>query len=70
MNTAASHDDDVYGVNIRWRTNYKYDWLFFEVWPTLGFPEEYDYDPSVGILLRVEAFFGARTPKGPVKLSD
>lgn len=34
------------------------DWLFVEYMPELSFREENDYDPSAGIRLRLEAFFG------------
>jgi hypothetical protein len=62
-------------LRLRYRHNTKFDWLFFEVRPTLTFDRENDYDEEWSMLIRLEGIFGY-SPKyqsldfGPEKILD
>lgn len=47
-----------YFAQIRYRTNIWRPWLFIELWPAVGFPEELDYDTTFFARLRVDITFG------------
>ncbi len=46
-------------LRLRWRHSTGRKWFFYEVWPSVAWPANSDYDRSYGILLRMEVFFGS-----------
>lgn len=52
--------EEVYS-GVRWRNNTLRDWLFFEVEPFVLFLRSEDFEPSYGVALRVEAYYGRDT---------
>lgn len=57
-NSQPSYRIEEYLVSTRWRTNALRKWLFFEVEPFLLWRRDEDFNPSLGVALRVEGFFG------------
>jgi len=51
-----------YLLRLRYRTNMLYPWLFFELWPTVTWPEEHDYETTYAVRFRVELHFGYQEP--------
>jgi hypothetical protein len=51
-----------YQVRLRYRTNWMFPWLFFEVWPIVIWPEEHDYETTYAVRFRVELNFGYQEP--------
>lgn len=53
-------DDEytAYSLGLRFRQNVKYEWLFYELWPTVGWPEERDYEATPAIRFRLEIILG------------
>ena len=51
-----------YQVRLRYRTNWMFPWLFFEVWPIVIWPEEHDYERTYAVRFRVELNFGYQEP--------
>lgn len=47
-----------YFVRARYRRNMFWPWLFVELWPTVGWAEERDYEFTWGGRIRLEAVFG------------
>jgi hypothetical protein len=47
-----------YLAQLRYRTNIWKPWLFIELWPGVGFPEERDYDTTFFARVRVDITFG------------
>ncbi len=47
-----------YTLRIRTRFKTRWPWLFFEVWPVLIYPEEFDYDPTLAARFRMEITLG------------
>jgi hypothetical protein len=58
-----------YSLRARYRTNLWRKWLFLEVWPIVSWPEERDYDLTLGARFRVEINFG-RTPKDAARIDE
>lgn len=58
-----------YELRVRYRTNVWRKWLFLEFWPVVGWPEERDYDLTLGARFRVEINFG-QTPKSAEKIEE
>jgi hypothetical protein len=51
-----------YQARLRYRTNWMFPWLFFEVWPIVAWPEEHDYETTYAVRVRMELHFGYREP--------
>ena len=51
-----------YQVRLRYRTNWMFPWLFFEVWPIVSWPEEHDYETTYAVRFRLELNFGYQEP--------
>jgi len=47
-----------YTLRVRSRFKTRWPWLFFEVWPVLLLPEEFDYDLTLAARFRIEITFG------------
>ena len=47
-----------YQARLRFRRNFKYPWLFYEVWPIAAWTEERDYEFTPAIRLRIEVVLG------------
>ena len=45
-------------ARIRFRQNFKYPWLFYEIWPIAAWTEERDYEFTPAVRLRVEVVLG------------
>ena len=45
-------------LRIRYRQRIWRDWLFYDIEPQMRFPNEYDFDMTPGIMLRLEAIIG------------
>ncbi|MDC8832162.1 hypothetical protein [Alteromonas gilva] len=45
-------------TSARWRTNYLRSWLFFELEPFVIWLREEDFNPSFGVALRFEFYYG------------
>ncbi len=58
-----------YQLRVRYRTNVWRKWLFLEFWPIASWPEERDYDLTLGARLRVEINFG-QTPTSAAKIDE
>ncbi len=58
-----------YALRVRYRTNVWRKWLFLEFWPIVSWPEERDYDLTLGARFRVEINFG-QTPKSAAKIDE
>ncbi len=58
-----------YSLRVRYRTNVWREWLFLEFWPIVSWPEERDYDLTLGARFRVEINFG-QTPKSAAKIEE
>ncbi len=43
---------------VRYRQRLAWDWLTLEVAPQISFPKDRDYEPTLGLLFRLEAIFG------------
>lgn len=59
---------DRYALQLRFRRNFKYPWLFYEVWPGLGWAEERDYDLTPFVRFRIEVVLG--DPPKEVRLDE
>lgn len=57
--TSPSNRLDETLFRVRYRQNIWEDWLIFEVAPQLSFERDNDFEGAPGILLRLEALFGA-----------
>ncbi|MFS1704140.1 hypothetical protein FJ444_09965 [Aestuariibacter sp. GS-14] len=51
------HVTEVY-TSVRWRTNYRRSWLFFELEPFVIWLKEEHFSPSYGLALRFEFYYG------------
>jgi len=63
MTTSPSYQlvDTVF--RLRYRQRFYRDWLVVELAPQLAFPKEYDRDPTLGLILKLEADFGYKNYK-------
>lgn len=57
-NTRPNYRMELGIATFKWRFNAVRDWLFFEIEPFIGWRRDEKFDPTYGIGLRVEGFFG------------
>jgi hypothetical protein len=57
FSTEPKTELDTSVVNVRYRQQTWRRWLWFEVAPQVAFPNDEDYDPTLGLYLRLEAEF-------------
>jgi hypothetical protein len=58
-----------YWARIRYRTNVRWPWLYFELWPAATFPEELDYELTWSVRFRIEINLG-HTPTVTAEYKD
>lgn len=58
-----------YSLRVRYRTNVWREWFFLEFWPIVSWPEERDYDTTLGARFRVEINFG-QAPKSAAQIDE
>ncbi len=56
--TEPSNRLDQYYISARYRTNPHRDWLFYEIEPFVLWLRREDFEPSYGLALRVEVYYG------------
>ncbi len=48
----------MFHLRLRYRRNFWRPWMFVEVWPAVGWPEERDWQTVLGVRMRLEINFG------------